>query len=213
MRSALYYPHTEIRSPELIKSALLLWDQLEYIVPQKNHCPKYKDKWAAAAIELIGKAHCPTDHEKALTEAQIQDFVKRPLPPCFYYTSARVSKNDYLIYPQKFSYKVWDALREAQLAGPPLPPSADSDYPLQEATGLSIMAILADCCAGETFQRVTDRGAAYATLTGLLREGSNKVNRLPKESAEQLVNRRKSLLGAVMPFSFFKRAGKPPESP
>lgn len=36
-----------------------------------------------------------------------------------------------------------------------------------EATGLTVMNIIADCCAGETLARVTDQGAAYASLAGL----------------------------------------------
>lgn len=37
-------------------------------------------------------------------------------------------------------------------------PRANDDYPLAEAAGLSIMSILADCCAGETRARITDQG-------------------------------------------------------
>jgi hypothetical protein len=33
MRSALYYPHTEINSEEVMKTALLLWDELHAIAP------------------------------------------------------------------------------------------------------------------------------------------------------------------------------------
>jgi hypothetical protein len=30
---ALYYPHTDVTSPLILKNALLLWDSLETIVP------------------------------------------------------------------------------------------------------------------------------------------------------------------------------------
>jgi hypothetical protein len=32
------------------------------------------------------------------------------------------------------------------------------------------MSIIADCCAGETLNRVTDKGEAYANIAGLLTE-------------------------------------------
>jgi hypothetical protein len=56
-------------------------------------------------------------------------------------------------------------LVRAMVAGNPL---ANADYPLSEPAGLSLMAILAECCAGETRARITDQGLAYATLSNLL---------------------------------------------
>ena len=44
----------------------------------------------------------------------------------------------------------------------------NSDYPMSEFGGLTVMSILADCCAGTTLSRLTDRGEAYATLSGFL---------------------------------------------
>ena len=43
MRSALYYPHTKIRSEELLKSSLLLWDKVSSIVPWQHFDEKYPD--------------------------------------------------------------------------------------------------------------------------------------------------------------------------
>ena len=41
MLKALYYPHTEIQNPAVLKNALLLWDRIETIVP--NHqWPQHK---------------------------------------------------------------------------------------------------------------------------------------------------------------------------
>jgi hypothetical protein len=36
MLRALYYPHTDIQSPVILKNALLLWDSIETIVPHAN---------------------------------------------------------------------------------------------------------------------------------------------------------------------------------
>ena len=58
-------------------------------------------------------------------------------------------------------------LRDLKLAGNPL---YNANYPLTETAGLSVMSILADCCAGTTRAQITDRGLAYATITNLLVE-------------------------------------------
>ena len=49
------------------------------------------------------------------------------------------------------------------------------------------MAILADCCAGQTRSRVTDENAAYATLTGVLGPKSESSVEASQEYYEQLV--------------------------
>jgi len=50
-------------------------------------------------------------------------------------------------------------LRNKSLVGRPL---ANADYPSTAETGMSLMSILADCCAGDSLSRVTDYGTAYA---------------------------------------------------
>ena len=54
MRSALYYPHTAPNSEDIVKTALLLWDRLEFIVPWEHFRPHYKNRQIARAMELIG---------------------------------------------------------------------------------------------------------------------------------------------------------------
>lgn len=41
MRSAIYYPRTEIHSEPLMRSSLLLWDKLHTIVPDRTYHPDY----------------------------------------------------------------------------------------------------------------------------------------------------------------------------
>jgi len=182
MRSALYYPHTEIQNVELLKTALLLWDRIHFIVPDPDYRPEYNDRLVGEAIEIVGQPHFPSDDEKKQAHEQIEAFVAQPLPPPFYYRRQdRASQYDYEIYPQKFYAETFKLLNAAQLAGQPLP---NADYPLSQPTGLCIMSILADCCAGTTLQRVTDRSAAYATLTGLL--GAESARGVQRQE-EQLV--------------------------
>lgn len=169
MRSALYYPHTTIDSDEVLKTALLLWDQLEFIVPWAGYEPHYENPIGARAMELMGRPHVPTDQEKEAAHVRIEELVSRPLPPQFYI--GRVTKRDerYEIYPQKLMPRTWELLRYSRVAGRQL--RSTLDMPLTEPAGLTVMSVLADCCAGKTKARITDRADAYATLTGIL--GSN----------------------------------------
>jgi hypothetical protein len=164
MRSALYYPHTEVKSSSLLKTSLLLWDKLQYIVPSPEYEPYYEEPLVKEAIGLIGEAHFPTAQEKEEAHSQIEALVKRQLPASFYLPDSATSP-DYEIWPQKLLPKTWSILEEAKLSGAPL---ANYDYPLSMHTGLTVMSILADCCAGKTLRRVTDRAGAYATVAGLL---------------------------------------------
>jgi hypothetical protein len=169
MRSALYYPHTEIQSESLLKTSLLLWDELEFIVPNSDYRPQYDKRDMAEAVELIGKHRPLSDAEKQEAHDRIEEFATRKLPPVFYYRPAQRSRDPYEIYSDKLLMTTWEMLRQAKLAGAQL---ANTDYPLDDSTGLSIMSILADCRAGETLARVTDQGVAYATVTNLLVESS-----------------------------------------
>jgi hypothetical protein len=169
MRSALYYPHIEIRSESLLKTALMLWDRLYVIVPWDNYTPNYRSPEAKKSFELIGKCHFPSDDEKKQAHELVEDFATRPLPEAFSYVSSQSPQEIYEVYPQKLLPKTWDTLQQAGLAGAPL---NNADYPTASPTGLSLMSLLADCCAGDTLVRVTDRSAAYASLSGLLTEST-----------------------------------------
>ncbi len=164
MRSALYYPHTEIRSEALLKSALLLWDKVYTIAPNPGYQPYYESRLFQEAYTLIGKTHEIGDDEKALAHSIIEDFATRPLPHAFSFESSREGAPIYELYPEKFFPETWQLLQEAGLSGQRL---TNDDFPTAEPTGLSLMSILADCCAGTSLARVTDRGEAYASLSGL----------------------------------------------
>lgn len=165
MRSALYYPHTRVQSEGLLKTALLLWDRLEMIVPDPGYKGRYHSPEVAEALELIGVNHYPTVDEKKQAHERIEDFVTGSLPEAFFYESQKPFDPDFGIYPEKLLPETWQMLEEAKLAGRPV---GTANISFTTPAGLSIMAILADCCAGGTRSRVTDIGAAYATLTGLL---------------------------------------------
>jgi hypothetical protein len=171
MRSALYYPHTNVRNEGLIKTALLLWDRLEYIVPWPDFRARYPNRRLAKAMDIIGAAHCPNDDEKQEMHLRLGQFLNRRLPPQLYFRRQRRNpdgphfQEPYEMYPQKLLPDSWRLLQEARIAGKR---RDSSDYPLSESGGLTVMFILADCCAGTTRSRVTDRGDAYATVAGFI---------------------------------------------
>lgn len=174
MRSALYYPHTQIQSERLLKTSLVMWDQLEFIVPEPDYKPRYTNPLFDRAIELFGVQRYPSQQDKRQAHEVIEELATRPLPEAFFYRG--VHHENYEIYPQKFMPETWQVLKDLQLAGQPL---QNADYPLTETAGLSVMSILADCCAGTTRARITDRGLAYATITNLT------VDRSTSASADQ----------------------------
>ena len=178
MRSALYYPHTEIRSERLLKSSLMLWDRVHVIVPFDDYKPGYDSAEFQKCFDLIGRCHYPSSDEKKRTHELIEDFATRPLPDSFSYFSVKSPNETYEVYPQKLLPESWDVLQRAGLAGAPL---ANADYPTAGHTGLSLMSLLADCCAGDTLARVTDQSAAYATLSGLLTDSASVGFGLAKE--------------------------------
>jgi len=186
MRSALYYPHTSIRNEHLVKTALLLWDHLEYIVPWPHFHAHHGGHDIRRAMELIGLPHCPADDEKEETHTRLKELVRRKLPLQFYFNRDHRDWHDapYEIYPEKLFPESWRLLRDARMSGKLLP---NSDYPLTELGGLLVMSILADCCAGTTRSRVTDRGEAYATVSGFLGNSPGGPKIRKADAHEQLV--------------------------
>ncbi|MBZ5491217.1 MAG: hypothetical protein LAO76_09830 [Acidobacteriia bacterium] len=168
MRSAIYYPHTTIKSPDLLKRCLMLWDRVKVIVPWDTYHINYDSRVEQEAFELIGVRHYPTQTEREATHQMVRDFVKRPLPLAFSYRSVQDPNEIYEVYPQKLLPKTWELLQGRGLAKDTKVMRRRSTYLAAEPTGLALMGLLADCCAGETFARITDRSAAYAGLAGLL---------------------------------------------
>lgn len=166
MRSALYYPHTQVKSEELLKTALLLWDNLYVIAPWPGYSPQYDLPHANEAFSIIGRCHYPSDEEKRRAHEVVEDLVARPLPPAFSYSPANQDRETYDIYPQKLLPDTVEMLRERGMSVEVGPRNMRASV----ATGLSLMNIIADCCAGNSLARITDQGTAYANLAGLLTE-------------------------------------------
>lgn len=69
MLKALYYPHTDVTNPLILKNALLLWDSLETIVPRSHWVPEQVkgDRLVNEAVDLIVRPRVPSAPER--TEA------------------------------------------------------------------------------------------------------------------------------------------------
>jgi hypothetical protein len=173
MYSALYYPYTSVQDANLLKTSLLLWDSVTTIVPDPSFSPLYPTKALSDAWAIIGRGHPPSEAEKASAHEIIQDFVDGPILDEFLYSPGSVAPGEvYEIYPQKLLYATFDLLNKKGLAGRPL---SNSDIPASQLMGLHVMNILADCCAGESMVRITDKESAYDLLAGLLAEKRNPV--------------------------------------
>ncbi|WP_296614601.1 hypothetical protein [Sphingomonas sp.] len=178
MRTALYYPHTEIQSERLVRSALLTWDRVETIVPWRGYRGHYEDRAMAEAMELLGDARSPSDDHKRQVHALLEDLLTTGVPETFLYRTAMRHHEDYEMWPQKLMHETWQMLRDNDLIGELLD---DADYPASQTAGLTIMSMLADVMAGETRARITDRGIAYATIANL-----PGVTRKPAAAADGL---------------------------
>jgi hypothetical protein len=167
MRSAIYYPHTKIRSASLLKSALLLWDEVHIIVPWEWYAIDPSSPDQAAAFEIIGRKLHPSREQKEQVHEIIEDFVRRPLPKGFF-LSPEGGDHEYEMFAHKLLPETWEVLRRSNGARPTR--GRLSHFSATAAMGLALMNILADCCAGNVFARITDRSDAYASLAGLFSE-------------------------------------------
>ena len=164
MRVAMYYPHVTPRGTQLLRTALLLWDELQFIVPYRGFHPGHATSAIAEAVELIGSAHVPTENEKRLAHERMMDFATGGLPESFRKRAADERNHDAYIFHGKLLPETWEMLHEVGLVGRAGP----SGRALEDSLGLALMSILTECCAGATKATMTDRRVAYERLTSLL---------------------------------------------
>ena len=167
MYTSLYYPHTKIQTENLIKTALLLWDRVEYICPKYFDPDPYEDKLMAEAAELITKKHIPSAEEKKETHNKVKRLLSKPLPDWFLFEPESPIQ-PYQIFHDKFHDETWQALTQqglAQLNPMPVRGYSFSDYMMHPSLGYTLMSILADVCAGAEKRTITDQTDSYAALT------------------------------------------------
>jgi hypothetical protein len=170
MKSALYFPHTKIRSESLLRTALLTWDSVECICP-KDFMPRYENPLHQWAMDTIGKIRVPTEVEQLEVDGRVEQLIQSGVPETFRYSPPVLSdpseydRKVFELWPEKLGQYTWSKLEAAGLTGQRL---SNGDYPASRAAGLTLMSILADVMAGETRARVTDQGSAYATIANFV---------------------------------------------
>ncbi len=197
--AALYYPNVTVVAPrragqsqdydrtdvKLLTTAVLLWDSLEVIVPYEGFDPspivgetqREDERAIREAFELVVKPRALTDREKETLFTQLKDLLERGVPETLRF---EVKVDNYNMYPEKLSPKIWDLLDDAGLIGD----GSRGYYGLQRDFGLIVMGLIADICAGGTRRKVTnyhDAHEAYsrllATQTGAIQDFDPDVER------------------------------------
>lgn len=166
--TAVYYPHTVIGDCETLRSALLLWDRLEFIVPERDYKLRSPDNYALVdeALELIGDPKPPSYEQMTQAHNTIEDLITSKLPKDFLLEAAP-EKDRYLVFPEKFLDETWTLIRDSGL-GVPDTKNEFEDWSMSKSLGLSMMSILAEACAGTQKRTVTDRTIAYQSLANSL---------------------------------------------
>jgi hypothetical protein len=166
MLKALYYPHTEIGNQTILKNALLLWDNIETIVPFHGWVSsKPSDKkLIREAIDLVVEPRVPTDTERHTAHKTLEEFTESGFLASLVEVSPKRlhGGKEYLVYPQKFLDRTWDILQQHGVARWV---QHEDDFGVPAAVGFLMMSILADVCAGTQIRKVTDRTDAYNWLS------------------------------------------------
>lgn len=166
MLSALYYPHISIKDSKLIKNALLLWDQVEYLAPWSDIEPYHSDRKVKKALELLAKPYVPSSKEKKLAHNAIVELANSQLPDWFFFEKLS-PEFTYGIYDMKFSPETWYVLRKSKLAKAN---DSNTGFITSTSFGLTMMSILAECCAGTQKHMITDEIDSYEALNRYLIE-------------------------------------------
>ena len=184
MRVAIYYPHVTPHGTHLLRTALLLWDELQFILPYRGFHPDHATRTIAEAVELIGSVHVPTEEEKRLAHERMMDFATGDLPDTFRKQAVAEENHNAYIFHGKLLPETWNMLHELGLVGKAGP----TGRALEDSLGLALMSILTECCAGATKATMTDRRIAYDKLTSLLHADDHlEANTVGRHTQDTLV--------------------------
>jgi len=182
MQNALYFPHIHVRTDRVMKSALLLWDQVEVITPWRRYEISYREfgynteytKTLEHAHRLVSQEHVPSDEEKHAAHDRIIDLATTPnLPEWFLKKEAKDA--GFVMHFQKLFHKTWDDLSKLGIA---TKIRQDGDVIVPTAFGRATMTILAQCCAGNDTQLVTDSARATDDVRQTTEIEERKRNKL-----------------------------------
>jgi len=168
MNSALYYPFTGPQQTTFLKTAMFLWDSVDFIVPHENFHQSGNCKAELEALELIGRKYVPTLKDKEDAHNDLEDICTSTIGDRFIFELEQPDLA-YNFYPQKLLPETWEMLEESKLAKLI---QRDGGGVSQISTGplfgYYMMTILAICCARNRKRLITDQSDPYRALTKLL---------------------------------------------
>ena len=168
MYSALYYPFTAPESPSFLKTALFLWDTVDFIVPFKEFRPHGRNRSEDAALELIAKPYVPTKSDQRAAHEELEVVCSSDLPESLRFELDDPSRS-YKIYPQKLLPETWNLLSGSKLARVVSSPDGVHRSETGAHFAYYMMSILAVCCGQGQRRLVTDQIDPYHSLYTLCR--------------------------------------------
>ncbi len=186
MQSALYYPFTGPKRESFLKTALFLWDNVDFIVPHADFPPHGNTDDSKEALEIIGRSYVPTERDKKNAHKELEDLCKGPLPGRLNFELEK-PEQAYDFYPQKLLPETWEMLAESKLARI----VSDTNHVHQASTGplfgYYMMSILAVCCSQGRKRLVTDENDPYRTLANILVDSDSQVKNVQEDWYERLI--------------------------
>jgi hypothetical protein len=153
----LYYPHTQIRDSRVVKAAMLIWDEIEIIVPYKD----FKLTSVSSEVDKVIKetdflqVRPPEEEQQAAAQKKIITLFSGDLPDWFLFRPGQPEEQEYLVYPEKLDLETWIQLKKAGVASE-ITSGDTSHMVLNRSVGLTLMTILAETYAGTTRELLTD---------------------------------------------------------
>jgi hypothetical protein len=190
MFTAVYYPHTAIRDESFLKHGLLYWDEIEFVSPFDGYdvLPRYPDSMIRELARFT-KPRVPTAGEKKKAHAQIMDLLTGDLPSWLQVdrTSDAEDRQLYTMFRDKLLPETWHELRRRKLVKEKRGHGDFDDYASHTYLGLTMMAILARCCAGTLKHTITDQNDSYYTLLKHLQflSGESEAASAPLDKGSQ----------------------------
>ena len=171
MQSALYYPFTGPERESFLKTALFLWDSVDFIVPFRGFRPHGKTKEEVEALEIVGRSYVPTKKDKRNAHDELTNLCSGPLPDKLAFELERPDLA-YDFYPQKLLHGTWEMLSQSRLARIVSESGGVSHASTGPLFGYYMMSILAVCCSQGRKRLVTDQNDPYRTLANILVDSS-----------------------------------------
>jgi len=171
MQTALYYPFTGPQRESFLKSALFLWDSVDFIVPSRGFHHYLESQDEQEALEIVGSNYVPTIRDKQDAHDELSKLCSAPIPTRYKFALESPSSR-YDFYPEKLLRETWEMLSESDLARVVSDNGSVRRASTSPLFGYYMMTILAVCCSRGQKRMITDQVDPYHVLTTLLADES-----------------------------------------